>query len=490
MDELEEVGRTADALRTDIETLFVRGLAASAPADRRGLEARTGEWEKVGAAHVATRLRAALKAADADAKDAAYKFLSAYTSLHAFERVLSLEVARGSWEAFLAAREEETEEEAVPSIRQPPAEPPALTLEDPKGTQAALTELARVVEDLVKTGLTTATAATRTKLDAAFKEASKRKLLRLGASLRYVNEEIGRFLADDGSFASRRYAFFLHRSWLLAKGTLHAIGKEDKRLLGSLCTGGGGAPRPITGPLEVVTLGVAKRAVAAACTFDFRLRVVKTKEPALLGRSVIFSLVFARKANVPPEAYLHLPQPQKFAPKIFRDKQVLAVNGGAIIADDRGGGRLVLGPKSTVTPGAAFEKWDEHYGWDPEGAAERVAAHAPTPLDLAVEMQEEAVLDEWQLEKLGEDYRLHAPGLVMNVSVPSGAEGKEMRTRLEAGAKKKKNRARLFGTVHYEFGKMVFSPLSYLEDDGPDYLMLSEDKINLSALMGSLNIGG
>src|SRR5262249_29674371 len=160
------VGRTADALRTDIETLFVRGLAASAPSDRRGLEARTEEWEKVGAAHVASRLRAALSAADADAKDAAYKFLSAYTSLHAFERVLSLEVARGSWEAFLAAHREESEEEAVPSLRQPPAEPPALTLEDPKGTEAALSELARVVEDLVKTGLTTATAATRTKLDA------------------------------------------------------------------------------------------------------------------------------------------------------------------------------------------------------------------------------------------------------------------------------------------------------------------------------------
>src|SRR5262245_42046940 len=141
MDELEEVGRTADALRADIETLFVRGLAASAPSDRRGLEARTEEWERVGAAHVATRLRAALTAADADAKDAAYKFLSAYTSLHAFERVLSLEVARGSWQAFLAARAGEEEAEPEPSLRAPPAEPPAVALEDPKGTHAALTEL-------------------------------------------------------------------------------------------------------------------------------------------------------------------------------------------------------------------------------------------------------------------------------------------------------------------------------------------------------------
>src|SRR5260221_6381819 len=154
MDELEEVGRTADAVRADIEALFVRGLASSAPSDRRGLEVRTEGWERVGASHVASRLRSALDAANADAKDAPKKFLSAYTSLHAFERVLSLEAARASWKRFFEAEVEASEGEASeekesPQAPPPPraaAPPPAGAIEDPQATVSSLTDLARVVE--------------------------------------------------------------------------------------------------------------------------------------------------------------------------------------------------------------------------------------------------------------------------------------------------------------------------------------------------------
>jgi hypothetical protein len=208
------------------------------------------------------------------------------------------------------------------------------------------------------------------------------------------------------------------------------------------------------------------------------------------GRNLVFSLVFARKANVPAEAYLHLPQPQKFAPKIFRDKTRVVVDGAAIIADDRGGGRLILGQKSTVTPGSSFDDWADQYSWDPEAIAARADAHSPTPLDLAVEIQEEVVFDAWQLEKRGETNLLAVPGMTMNVTIPAGEDGAELTKRLTAGAKKKKARPRLYGTVHYEFGKVVFSPLSLVSEDGPEYLTLSDEKINLSALMGSLNIGG
>ena len=52
----------------------------------------------------------------------------------------------------------------------------------------------------------------------------------------------------------------------------------------------------------------------------------------------------------------------------------------------------------------------------------------------------------------------------------------------------KKARPPIFGTVHYEFGDLVFSPLSFLTDDGPEHLTLSDENINLSALLGSLNL--
>lgn len=494
--QLEEVGRTADAIRSDIETAFVRGLATSNKSDRRGLEARTEEWERVGAHHVATKLRAALRAADADAKDAPNKFLSAYTSLHAFERVLSLEVARGAWASFLAqgqATREDDDDSDTPKSKAAPVEAPAALpppLEDPKGAVELLGELTKLVEDLVRTGLTSASQATRARLDHAFKEASRRKLLRLGASLRYVNEEIGRFLAEDGTFAARRYSFFLHRCWLLAKGTHVAIGKKDARLVGSLTLGVASAPKPV-GALEVVTLGVQKRASSAACSFDFRLRVVKSARASLVGQALVYSLVFARKAGVPPEAYLHLPQPQKFAPKILIGKTKVTISEAAVLEDGRGGGRLVLGPKSTMSTGADYDAWSSHYRWDPDRAADRVEAHVPTPLDLAVEMQEEIVLDDWTLAPAPDGgLRIQTPGLSFSATLPSGEEGQRLKKTLEVAAKKKKNRPSLLGAVHYEFGQLVLAPISLLDADGPEHILLSDENINLSALLGSLNLGG
>ncbi len=474
---LEEVGRTTEATRAELEATFVRGLATSTKSDRRVLEARTEEWERASAHHVASRLRAALRAADADAKDAPHALLSAYTSLHAFDRVLSLEVAKEAWTTYLQG-------EQVPvTTAEPRPPPPAIGVDDAKGTTALLDELARLVEDLVRTGLPSATKATRTKIDAAFEEASRRKLLRLGVSLRYVGEEVGRFLADDGTFTSRRYAFFLHRSWLLAKGIGAALAANDAALVASLAAGTGSAPSPI-GDLEVVTLGVAARASTVACSFDFRLRVVASRREEVASRSLVLSFVFATKPGVPPEAYLHLPQKQGFAPKVLCEKGRIAIVEAARIAGGAAD-RLVLGPKSRVTAGGPYEDWEAQLVFDARGAAARAFAHVPTPLDLAVEMQEEVVLREWAL--VGDD--VVAPGLSVSLALPAGPEGARVRERLEAAAKKKK-RAPLFGTVHYERGRILLSPLTLFERDGPVHLMLSNEKINLAALLGSLDLGG
>jgi hypothetical protein len=113
-----------------------------------------------------------------------------------------------------------------------------------------------------------------------------------------------------------------------------------------------------------------------------------------------------------------------------------------------------------------------------------------TPLDLAVELAEEVVLDEWSFAapKNDEPPQLVAPGLSMTVSLPPGDDGPALVTKLAAAAKKRE-RPRLYGTVHYEFGRLVFSPLSFLGDDGPEYILLSDETVKLTALLGSLDLG-
>ena len=70
MHSLVEVGQEAETVRSEIEQLFVRGLSASTPAQRKNLGALAEEWERLGAGHVSSRLLAALQKADKDARDA------------------------------------------------------------------------------------------------------------------------------------------------------------------------------------------------------------------------------------------------------------------------------------------------------------------------------------------------------------------------------------------------------------------------------------
>jgi hypothetical protein len=528
MNSLEEVGQEADTLRMELEQLYVRGLASSSAADWKKLESLAGQWERVGAGHIASRLTAALRAAEAGTKDAPRALLSAHTSLHVFERVLSLEAAAEVWAAYVAAQREEGGADAAPAASAPPAvKPPAAAppIEDAKGALALLEELSRAVEDLVRTGVPVATEATRAKIDASFKEASRRKFLRLGPSLRYVNDDVGRYLAGDPQFSIRRFSFFLHRSWLLARGMVKAIRDKNDALFAALAAAPSAAPRPVKS-IEVVTLGVLKRTVASAYTFEFKLRIVGAAEPELVGRSLTYSLVFARKTegkakDLPAEAYLHLSQPQKFMPRVFRQDKVVTITDAALMLDERGGGRLALGPKSTVTEGPVHTDWLPLFRFDPAAALERVKRHTPGPLDLAVELQEEvivagATMSEQPL-KTGDGRRIFAlsgaDGLSFDAVIPDGPDGEELLPRLRA-ALKQAGKPLLYGITYYEFGRMMLLPLSLLytgsaapepepapskkkgtrsegkakvkKDGGPEHLMLSDKTFDVSALVGNL----
>jgi hypothetical protein len=552
MHSLEEVGQEADAVRSEIEQLYVRGVAASSAADRKKLAALAEAWERIGAGHVASRLTAALRACDAGTSDAPRALLSAHTSLAVFERVLSLEAAAEAWAAHIDALQDAEEDggegadgddgdgddsdaSAAPAAPAPQKVVAAPPIEDSKGALALVEELARAVEDLVRTGLSSATDSTRAKLDASFKEASRRKLLRLGASLRYVNEEVSRFLANDEAFSMRRFSLFLHRSWLQARGVAKGLRDKDDRLLASLVGSGGGAPRPVQS-IEVVTLGVFKRTIINVYTFDFKLRVVGAKDPDLVGRSLTYSLVFPRKAEaaakgLPAEANLQLPQPQKFTPKVFCLGKVVKITDLAVTLDDRGGGRLMLGPKSTVTEGAPYTAWKEDFRFDPAAALGRVLGQRPGPLDLAAETMEEVVVSGPSLSaeplRTSEGRRVFAlagaGGLLLDAVIPDNpydGDGEETLKRLRAGLRGGGNPL-LYGLVYYEYGRTILLPLSIFRAGGggaepepepantkkkgaagkaakdekkapakaagsPDLFTISDKKFDVSALVGNL----
>ena len=98
-----------------------------------------------------------------------------------------------------------------------------LSSADRKKLETMLDQLGKAVEDLLLTGLTTASETTRQTLQVAFQEASRLKLLRLGSTLRVANEELGRFTRNDADFSGRRFSFFLNRAWMLGKGLAHAL---------------------------------------------------------------------------------------------------------------------------------------------------------------------------------------------------------------------------------------------------------------------------
>ena len=138
------------------------------------------------------------------------------------------------------------------------------------------------------------------------------KLPRLGATLRYVNEEVGRFLAHSETFSAKRFVFFTHRAWLLAHGLAAALEEKNDRALARLAGTGARGPIPVR-TIDVVTLGVSSRSVQNSV--QLRLSPARGQGRGPRARR---SLPGARLRVRPQvdglgaEAYLHLPQPQDF----------------------------------------------------------------------------------------------------------------------------------------------------------------------------------
>ena len=144
--------------------------------------------------------------------------------------------------------------------------------------------------------------------------------------------------------------------------------------------------------LKVVTLGVAKRVVPGAfASFDFRLRALGAAGPVADKEPLIWSCVFPlrKDLDLPAEAFLHLPQKQKFKPSILLEKKVVEVTKCAVSAQAGGATRLIAGRGQHSDRRRSVHGLAVALGWDMRQAAERLEQHRPTPMDLEIELQEE-----------------------------------------------------------------------------------------------------
>lgn len=356
-------------------------------------------------------------------------------------------------------------------------------------TVHVLDELAGAVEELLLTGVTTASAGARERLGVGFQEAGRHKLLRLASTLRIVMEELRRFDADPGSLAPERLAFFLDRAWLLSRAMGEALERGDDAAWNKLVR----TPEPVVvASVRAVVVGVFKRHVPGAFSaFELRMRTLDAAVPLAPRSPISTSFVFPARPGVAitPETFLHLDQPQKFRPaELLEGKEIRFEQ--AALAIDGSVARLTLSPKGRVELGPAFGAWPDVFTWDREAARERVAAQTPDPLALPVELQEEAVLRAWTLSPfrdVGKPYQIadvDAEGIRYEVRSES-AEVREALTKAAA----RPSRPAMLGLLHYELCRFVFTPLSLLEGDGPPALVtLTLGKVDKAALVRAMQI--
>jgi hypothetical protein len=362
---------------------------------------------------------------------------------------------------------------------------------DQRKLLALLEELARSVEELLLSGLTTASESTRRLLGVSFQEASRMRLLRLGSTLRSANEELGKFTQHKESFSRKRLCFFLTRAWLLCQGLARALRDRDEILMERLLRSPTGQ---VIDRLEVVTLGVSRKVVPGSfCAFDFRLRGLTPAGRLPAGSRLGWSSIFPMPAgsDLPPEGFLMMAQKQGFKAEVFLEGKVLIITHATITPDEAGGGRITLTERSTVETGVPFTDWQRFQQWEPANALERLRSHRPGPLDLDVELQEEVVLRNWKLgpavqENEGQSvYPITSRGVTFHALVHPGAESKPLREALSALVNKGALPP-LFGLLHYERCRLVFQPLSIFGEKGPESLTMSKEKVNMAALLKTI----
>jgi hypothetical protein len=357
--------------------------------------------------------------------------------------------------------------------------------------RAALDQLSSAVEDVLLSGLTTASDATRQAAQQALQEAGRFRLLRFGGTIRTVVDDLVRFTRKDPTLSRRRLTLFLNRAWLQARGLSHALQVADEPLYDRLNWTPPAQPLP---SVEVVCLGVVKKVTAAVIIFDFRLRVLADSAPVKAGQRLSWSAVCSVKSGVdiPPEGFLHLSQKQKFTPFQFLERKSMLVKDALVSGDESGVGRLMLTEQSTVKQNLTFSQWSKFLDWSPAPALERLTKHIPGPLDLETELQEEVILRDYEIgtPEAGEEpeqvvYPITVGNLLLHGVVGASSEGRALKKNLDDLRKLKKVCPPLFGLLHYERCRLLLQPLSTFADN-PDYITISKDNVNKAALLKAM----
>ncbi len=355
-----------------------------------------------------------------------------------------------------------------------------------------LEQLCAAVEDLLLTGLTTVSESTRQVLTITFQETSRLGLLRLGSTLRFANEELGRFTRGESEFSRKRFSFFLNRAWLLSHGLARAIRDNDDKEFDRLSY----SPKPSpVAQLKLAVMGVLKKASAGVCSFEFRMRLIEKSANLERGQKVVWSSLFPLKpgADLPIDAYLHLPQKQKFVAYDFLSGSVVNVKDAAIAMDQSGTGRLILTEKSVLNFSEKFNDWQSFLTWDSMAALKRIESHKVSPLDLEVEMQEELVLNDWAISTATEHdesqlaFPILASRTAFHAIVSKNEDGKELKKSLDKRVDSTEPNEALFGLLHFEKCKLILQALTIFTDKGPHYLMISEEKIDRQKLVRALS---
>lgn len=115
MDEIAELRDALDRLHAAMDDLVVRGVRSAGPQEVGRLVALRDEFRTAGAEHLAEKLTTLVDAVNAGERSAAPALMRAVTTFRLFDRMLTLEAARGALRATEAGAEEaeavEAEEE-------------------------------------------------------------------------------------------------------------------------------------------------------------------------------------------------------------------------------------------------------------------------------------------------------------------------------------------------------------------------------------------
>lgn len=101
--DIHEILQTLERVQALLDDLVVRGLRTAAPEQIKSLDVMQEQFERMGAAHLAGKLKTVVEALRNEDPAGAKAVMTAQASLRLYERLLTLENATAALSAFIEA---------------------------------------------------------------------------------------------------------------------------------------------------------------------------------------------------------------------------------------------------------------------------------------------------------------------------------------------------------------------------------------------------